>query len=451
MALQRSAYDELLKWKRNPDKRALLVTGARQVGKTYLIREFGRKEYKVFLEINFIENPQANDIFDGPLDAETLIAGLTAFSRTSLVPSETLIFLDEIQECPRARTAMKFLVDDRRFDYIESGSLLGVSDKEVPSYPVGYEQQLRMYPLTMGEFFYAVGQNKDTLALLKEHVGRREPVPSAVHERMIRAFSLYMVVGGMPAAVERFVESSDLEQVMEVQRGIIELYRQDIAKYGANKPHIKLIFDSIPEELDQKNKRFKLTDLAKSARMERYASDFMWLADAGVGLPCYNVKTPEIPLSINAQHSLLKLFLCDVGLLSAQTTGDVRFKLLKGDLAVNWGSALENAIAQELVSHGFSLRYFDKAKYGEVDFIIEKSSKVLALEAKSGKDYRKHKALDNIMAVQEWKIEKAIVFCRENIQEQGGVLYLPWYAAMFVEPDRGPQKINIAEFLAQGE
>lgn len=181
--------------------------------------------------------------------------------------------------------------------------------------------------------------------------------------------------------------------------------------------------------------------------MERYASDFMWVADAGVGLPCYNVKAPELPLSLNAQHNLFKLFLCDVGLLSAQTSGDARFDLLQGNLAVNWGSMLENAIAQELTAHGFDLRYFDKAKYGEVDFVIEKGSKALPIEAKSGKDYEKHKALDNVMAVREWGIDSAIVFCRGNVREEGKVLYLPWYAVMFIEKERGPQKIDVAEFL----
>lgn len=364
-----------------------------------------------------------------------------------LVPGQTLVFFDEIQECPRARTAMKFLVEDGRFDYIESGSLLGVSYKEVPSYPVGYEQHLRMYPLTLREFFDAMGQNDQTLELVRERMRNREPIPTAIHERLLRAFSLYMVVGGMPAAVERFNETSDLSHVLAVQQDIVDLYRQDIAKYGDDRPHIKMIFDAIPEELDKKNKRFKLSDLAKSARMERYASDFMWVADAGVGLTCYNVKAPELPLSLNTQHNLFKLFLCDVGLLSAQTSGDARFDLLQGNLAVSWGSMLENAIAQELTAHGFDLRYFDKAKYGEVDFVIEKGSKALPIEAKSGKDYEKHKALDNVMAVREWGIDSAIVFCRGNVREEGKVLYLPWYAVMFIEKERGPQKIDLAEFL----
>ena len=416
-----------------------MVTGARQVGKTYLIREFGRDEYDVFLEINFIETPKAKEIFEGDLDASTLVAGLTAFTDVPLVPGKTLVFLDEIQECPRARTAMKFLVEDGRFDYVESGSLLGVAYKEVPSYPVGYEQHLRMYPLTLQEFFEAIGQNLQTLDLVRDCLARRKPVPEAIHQRLLRAFALYMVVGGMPAAVARFAETSDLSQVREVQQDIVELYRQDISKYGANKPHIKMIFDAIPEELDKKNKRFKLTDLAKTARMERYVSDFMWLADAGVGLPCYNVKAPDLPLALNAQRSLFKLFLCDVGLLSAQASGNARFDLLQGDLSINWGSALENAVAQELTAHGFALRYFDKAKYGEVDFIIEKDSAVMPVEAKSGKDWKKHKALDNVMAVKEWGLDKAVVLCQGNVCESGGVVYLPWYAMMFLEEEAGAE------------
>lgn len=448
MSLTRSAYKNMLRWKESSDKRALLVTGARQVGKTYLIREFGRSVYKVFLEINFIETPKAKVIFEGDLDANTLIANLTAFTNVPLIPGQTLIFFDEIQECPRARAAMKFLVEDGRFDYVESGSLLGVSYKEMPSYPVGYEQRLRMYPLTLHEFFCAIGQNEQTLDLVRERVRDGEPIPTAIHERLLRAFSLYMVVGGMPAAVMRFKETSDLSHVMAVQQDIVDLYRQDIAKYGADKPHIKMIFDAIPEELDKKNKRFKLTDLAKTARMERYASDFMWIADAGVGLPCYNVKALELPLSLNAQHNLFKLFLCDVGLLSAQSSGDTRFDLLQGNLSVNWGSMLENAIAQELTAHGFDLRYFDKAKYGEVDFVIERGSAVVPVEAKSGRDYEKHKALDNVMAVGEWGIEQAVVFCQGNVRKHNGILYLPWYAVMFLEKEVGPQKIDLAAFLS---
>lgn len=447
MALQRKAYDDFLKWKSAPDRRALLVTGARQVGKTYLIREFGRNEYEVFLEINFIETPKAREIFEGDLDADTLVANLTAFTKVPLVPGQTLVFFDEIQECPRARTAMKFLVEDGRFDYIESGSLLGVSYKEVPSYPVGYEQHLRMYPLTLREFFDAMGQNDQTLELVRERMRNREPIPTAIHERLLRAFSLYMVVGGMPAAVERFNETSDLSHVLAVQQDIVDLYRQDIAKYGDDRPHIKMIFDAIPEELDKKNKRFKLSDLAKSARMERYASDFMWVADAGVGLTCYNVKAPELPLSLNTQHNLFKLFLCDVGLLSAANVGRCTIRPSAREPCGELGQHAGERHRPGADGPRLRSRYFDKAKYGEVDFVIEKGSKALPIEAKSGKDYEKHKALDNVMAVREWGIDSAIVFCRGNVREEGKVLYLPWYAVMFIEKERGPQKIDLAEFL----
>lgn len=432
MALQRKIHSVLAEWKEQPDKLALLVTGARQVGKTFAIREFGKREYDCFLEINFVETPSALAIFAGDLDANTVIASLTAFSDRPLTPGRTLVFLDEIQECPRARTAMKFLVEDGRFDYIESGSLLGVAYKEVPSYPVGYERHERMYPLTLQEFCWALGIQQETLDLAQELVGKGKPVPQAIHDRLMKAFFQYMVVGGMPAVVDVFASTQDMHRVQQLQQAIIELYKQDIAKYGNDKAHIRRIFEAIPAELDKKNKRFKLSDLSKTARMERYESDFMWLVDAGVALPCYNVTAPEAPLAINTQHNLFKLFLCDVGLLMAQAASSVRFDVLQGDLSVNWGSILENAVAQELTAHGMRLRYFDKSKYGEVDFLMEGEGRIIPLEAKSGKDHRVHKALSNVMAVGEWGLSNAVVLCRENVSRQGGIAYLPWYAMMFL-------------------
>ena len=432
MSLKRSIYTQLLAWKAEPDRLALLVTGARQVGKTYVIREFGKTEYDVFLEINFVETPSAQAIFEGDLDVDTIIASLTAYSDTSLVPGRTLIFFDEIQECPRARTAMKFLVEDGRFDYIESGSLLGVQYKPVPSYPVGYERWLRMYPLTFEEFCWANGVQQETLQLVADAGASASPVPPAIHDRLMKVFAQYVVIGGMPAAVSAFVQSSDVKRVQELQLGIIDLYKQDIAKYGSNKTHIRGIFEAIPAELDKKNKRFKLSDLAKTARMERYASDFMWLADAGVALPCYNVTAPVDPLAINTQHNLFKLFLCDTGLLSAQLSPHARFALLQGEMDINWGSVLENVIAQELVAKGFDLRYFDKAKYGEVDFVLDADDRVLPLEAKSGSDYEKHAALSNVMDVAEWDIQQAIVLCKGNVQQREKILYLPWYAVFCI-------------------
>ena len=241
-----------------------------------------------------------------------------------------------------------------------------------------------------------------------ERMRNREPIPTAIHERLLRAFSLYMVVRA--PAVEQFNETSDLSHVLAVQQDIVDLYRQDIAKYGDDRPHIKMIFDAIPEELDKKNKRFKLSDLAKSARMEHMRVISCGLLTPAWGCPATTLKRRSCLLSLNTQHNLFKLFLCDVGLLSAQTSAMHDSTFCKGTFAVNWGSMLENAIAQELTAHGFDLRYFDKAKYGEVDFVIEKGSKALPIEAKSGKGLREHKALDNVMAVREWGIDSAIVF-----------------------------------------
>lgn len=443
MAIERALMQKLESWKANPARRALLLDGARQVGKTFAARAFAESHYDIFLEINFVETPGARAIFDGDLDAETIIMGLTAYSGTALVPGKTLVFFDEVQACPRARTAIKFLVDDGRFDYIESGSLLGVTCQHVESLPVGYEEEVRVFPLTFREFAEAAGIQRETIEHARQACQDGSLVPDVIHERLLRAFRIYMAVGGMPAAVQRFVDTSDLARVLEVQKGILALYRQDVAKYAPNKAHVNAIFDALPAELDAKNKRFMLSDLSKAARMERYASDFMWLADAGVALPCYNVTSPAAPLQINMQHNLFKLFLCDTGLLSAASVGAVQFSLLQGDVSINQGALLENVIAQQLVASGFKLFYYDKSKIGEIDFLMQRGSRVVPLEAKSGGDYTRHKALDNLMTVGEWGLEEAIVLCGANVSKQGGVKYLPWYAVSFLEQESLPESLIV--------
>ena len=443
MAIERALMQKLESWKANPARRALLLDGARQVGKTFAARAFAESHYDIFLEINFVETPGARAIFDGNLDAETIIMGLTAYSGTALVPGKTLVFFDEVQACPRARTAIKFLVDDGRFDYIESGSLLGVTCQHVESLPVGYEEEVRVFPLTFREFAEAAGIQRETIEHARQACQDGSLVPDVIHERLLRAFRIYMAVGGMPAAVQCFVDTSDLARVLEVQKGILALYRQDVAKYAPNKAHVNAIFDALPAELDAKNKRFMLSDLSKAARMERYASDFMWLADAGVALPCYNVTSPAAPLQINMQHNLFKLFLCDTGLLSAASVGAVQFSLLQGDVSINQGAILENVIAQQLVASGFKLFYYDKCKIGGIDFLMQRGSRVVPLEAKSGGDYTRHKALDNLMAVGEWGLEEAIVLCGANVSKQGGVKYLPWYAVSFLEQESLPESLIV--------
>lgn len=442
--LYRKSYDYLLEWKNKPDKKALLVTGARQIGKTYIIRKFAKENYKNFVEINFITNSEASKIFDGDLNADTLIINLTAYTRKSLQNGKTLIFFDEIQECPSARTAIKFLVDDGRFDYIESGSLLGVNYKEVKSYPVGYEEVYQMYPLDFEEFSIANGVQSETIEYLRKCYEEKAEVSEAVHQSMLKLFRYYVIVGGMPAVVQKFTDTQDIGEILKVQNDILALYRQDISKYAdSNKEKIKNIFDMIPAQLNDKNRRFKLSDIKSSARMLRYETSFNWLADAGVALPCYNITEPKLPLELNLQNSLFKLFLCDTGLLCAASMGNIQFDILAGDLSVNMGSILENVFAQELVSKGFKLRYFNKKNIGEIDFVVQQGKNAVPLEIKSGNDFDKHKALDNVLSKAEWKIDRGIVFCKGNISSENNITYLPWYMSMFFKQETLPEHLKV--------
>lgn len=430
--MYRKALEVLKKWKGKSDKKALLVTGARQIGKTYLIRKFAKEEYEHFAEINFITRPTAEKIFSGDLNADTIIMNLTAFLGMSLEPRKTLIFFDEIQECPNARTAIKFLVEDGRFDYIESGSLLGVNYKPVPSYPVGYEEFLQMYPMDFEEFCIANGIQKSTLEYLQVCYNDKQEVTEAVHKTMLDLFKYYMITGGMPAVVKTFISTHDIGQVTAVQKDILAQYRQDISKYTIeNKTKVSNIFDQIPSQLDDKNRRFKLSSVNKNARLREYEDAFVWLQDAGVALPCYNVTEPKVPLKINEQSRLFKLFMADCGLLCAMGLENIQFDILQGNLAVNLGGILENVFAGQLKFNGFALRYLNKQKIGELDFVIQQGNKVIPLEIKSGKDYKQHAALDNALAVGDWNLEQALVFCFGNVEQKGKITYLPFYMIMF--------------------
>ena len=433
--LYRKAIEKFEEWKKKENKKALLVTGARQIGKTFLIREFAHKNYENFVEINFVTQESAKLIFKGDLNADSIIQGITAFTKQKLEPGKTLIFFDEIQECPNARTAIKFLVDDGRFDYIESGSLLGVQYKPVKSYPVGYEHIVQMFPMTFEEFCIACGVQKSTFKLLENCFNNLEPVAESIHNTMKQLFQVYVMVGGMPAVVQEYVISHDIAKVVEIQKDILSLYRQDIAKYSEkDREKISAIFDNIPSQLDSKNRRFKINSIRSTARMERYEESFVWLKDAGVAIPCYNVVVPQVPLKLNEQSNLFKLYMADVGLLCASCIDNVQFSILNGDLSVNMGSILENVYAQELSSKDFEV-YFLNKKFGEIDFLIQNSGKVIPLEIKSGTDYKKHAALNNVLAVEEWKLNKAFVFCSGNVEKEESIVYLPWYMVMFIKKD----------------
>lgn len=441
--LKRKLYARLEAWKSTQNKKAFCIIGARQIGKTTIVREFAKNNYENFAEINFITDPKAAEIFRGSFDVDTIITNLTAYLRKPLPVGKTLVFFDEIQKCPEVRTAIKFLVEDGRFDYIESGSLLGVNFRDVPSFPVGFEEVCQMYPMDFEEFAIANGVQQETISYLSECFRTRKPVSEAVHHAMKKLFYTYIVVGGMPEAVQIFVDTHDIGKVMEYQNAILSQYRLDIAQYAGNddKIKIKAIFDSIPAQLDDKNRRFVINSLSPAARLNRYENSFKWLEDAGVALTCYNVSVPQPALKLNEKHSLFKLYMNDTGLLCAACMENIQFDILNGNLDLNLGSILENVIAQQIKSNGFSLFYFDSKKYGELDFVIQNGLQIDLVEVKSGKDYAKHPALSKILSVPEWKFKNAYVLCQDNISEKDNITYLPWYLVMFLKPAQIPENL----------
>ncbi|MDO4988076.1 MAG: AAA family ATPase [Synergistes sp.] len=415
------------------DKKALLVTGARQVGKTFIIREFG-KQYESFVEINFYENKAAQSLFENAKNSEDLLLRISAVANVPLIPGKTLIFLDEVQECKDIVTAIKFLADEGSYRYILSGSLLGVDLKDVRSVPVGYMDVLEMYPLDFEEFARANKVSQTVLNSLRKSFLNKTPVDPVVHEKMMELFRLYLIVGGMPAAVMRYIETNNLQEVIREQRSIIAMYKKDIAKYDPDeKLYLKDIFDLIPSELNSKNKRFILKNLNENFKFSRYSNSFLWLRDAGVALPAFCASAPTVPLLLSKAANLFKLFLSDVGLLASMYMNDIQIKILNREKDINFGSVYENAAAQELKAHGFDLYYFNSKKQGELDFLIEKRGVILPIEIKSGKDYTKHAALSNVMANNDYAIPEAYVFHNGNVSVSDKVSYYPIYMLMFVE------------------
>ena len=415
------------------NRNAILITGARQIGKTYSIREFGRT-FKSFIEINFLENPDAVALFKGAKNSSDILLRLSAITTKPLIKGETLIFFDEVQKCPDIVTAIKFLVDEGSYRYILSGSLLGVELNDLRSEPVGYMGVKDMYPMDFEEFISCVGINQQVIDSLRTAWQNRTPVDEFVHSKIMELFRLYLVVGGMPAAVSKYIETNNLQEVMAVQKDIIKLYKRDIAQYDSNnKLSIEEIFDLIPPELNAKNKRFILKRLNENAKFERYQNSFLWLKNAGAALPVYNIEEPKLPLLLSRSRNLFKLFQSDIGLLAAQYAEGIQLRIISGDKSINFGSVFENAVAQELVAHGIDVYYYNNKKRGELDFVIELDGKVLPIEVKSGKDYEVHRALTNIMDCSEYDIPEAIIFNNDNINVRGKYIYAPVYMVMFIE------------------
>ena len=420
------------------NKGALLLSGARQIGKTYSVRRFAEKKFNSFIEINFVDNPDAVGIFSNAKNSSDILLRLSAFVNQPLIKGDTLIFFDEVQLCPEIVTAIKFLVDDGRYRYIMSGSLLGVELNNLRSVPVGYMEVKEMYPLDLEEFMWAVGVNEDVIDSLKKSWEEKKYVDDFVHKKMMDVFRLYLIVGGMPAAVMSYKENNNLQDVMASQREIISLYKKDISQYDEKRSlKIKEVFDLIPSELNSKSKRFFIKDINTKARAEMYENEFLWLKNAGVAIPVFNVDEPKLPLKLASSRNLFKLFSNDVGLLACQYSDGIQLKILTGDDAINHGSVYENVVAQELLAHGFDeLYYYNSKKMGELDFILEYDGNVFPVEVKSGKDYSRHRALNNILTCPEYDIPQAVVLCNNNFEVKDNVIYVPIYMMMFLQKER---------------
>lgn len=409
-------------------KKALLVTGARQIGKTWLIRdEIQKSGYKKF-EINFIDQPNMISYLNAKDSAEEFLVKLKMIMPEDCKPHETIVFFDEIQKCPEIVTKIKFLVDEGSFKYVMSGLLLGVELHGIASAPVGYLTILEMYPMDFEEFMIANEISKVTLDMLENKYQKCEPIDDFIHQKLLSLFYIYLIVGGMPDAVKKYIETKDIREVDKIQKDIVALYREDFSQYELEDKKLKLksIYDVIPAELNKQNKKFVFTMLNKELKFERYENSFLWLKDAGVALPVYNVGAPRIPLLASKSSNVFKLFANDIGLLTSAYPTETKIELMSKNGEVNNGAHFENAVAQQLSANGLT-PYFCKKKIGELDFVVEMSGKVIPIEVKFGKDYKLHKALDNYMKVLDYHLDKAYVLSIGNIEKEGNITYLPIY------------------------
>ena len=415
-------------WLKRSDK-ALLVTGARQIGKTWLIREEIAKSGYCKFEVNFIDQPDLVDYLNVKMSANEFLVKLKMIMPEDCKPQETVVFFDEIQKCPEIVTKIKFLVEEGSFKYVMSGSLLGVELKGITSVPVGYLTVLRMYPMDFEEFMIANNVSKTTLEMLKAKFETCQPVDEFIHQKLLSLFFIYLIVGGMPDAVKIYIATKDIREVDKVQRDIVALYKEDFSQYESEDKKLKLIsiYDIIPAELNKQNKKFVFTMLNKELKFDRYENSFLWLKDAGVALPVYNVEAPVIPLKASKSSNVFRLFSNDTGLLTSAYPAETKLELINKNSEVNNGAHFENAVAQQLTANGLEPYFCKKKNIGELDVLVEMDGKVVPIEVKSGKAYKAHKSLDNFMKISDYHIEKAYVLSVANMEQEGAVVYRPIY------------------------
>ena len=434
--LHRKIEEKIIDWIKN-SKKALLIDGARQVGKTFIIRKVLEDEGCDYIEFNLIKTPALVNLLDKSDTVDDMIANLSLFADKPFVRGKTFLFFDEIQEYKELATKIKFWVDEGSFRYVFSGSLLGVELKNIKSAPVGYLTTFTMYPLDFEEFLQIYNFTDDLRSSLYRSFKERKPVNDAVHRRMMQIFNMYLNVGGMPSAVEKFRETRSLEDVIAEHNDIVVQYKKDFTRYESEdkKPYLTQIYDLIPAELNDNNKRFNFSDLKKGLRYSRSEDSFIWLAQAGVALPVYNVAASAIPLLMNEKSSLFKLFLSDIGMLTTLYGRATKMQLLSDNQDINNGALYENVVAQELKAHGFKLYYYNSKRFGELDFVIEYNGRVLPIEVKSGKNYQRHSALNNVMEISNYSIDEAFILSNYNVEVKGNLVYLPIYMLMFIKDE----------------
>ncbi len=435
--LKRSIVEGLNAWKKNKNGKCLMIQGARQVGKTYIIRYFGHQEYKAFYEINFLESPESKKIFSGNLDVKTLTLNFSLYIPDfRIISGNTLIFLDEIQECPEAITALKFLAAEAAFDVIVSGSMLGIDYNRPSSYPVGSVSYLNMYSLDFGEFLDALNINKDVITVLEESMKAKKEIPAAVHDKMMEYLRLYMVLGGMPAVMNTYLKTNSLLEADRVQREILKDYRYDIAHYAS--PDIKLkaekCYFSIADQLSKENHKFKYSVVEKGGTKRKFGSSIDWLEGAYLIKPVVNVKGYSVPLSSNKEEGNFRIYPTDIGLFTAMYDFSIKEKLLMskgenidGNLR---GGLYEALVADMLIKSDYKELYFRKNESStfEIEFLIESSEGVVPIEVKAGKS--RSRSLDNLLKRDE--IPYGYKFTGGNIGMSGKKITLPLYMASFI-------------------
>ena len=421
----------------NQQDRVLIVEGARQIGKTYIIRHVG-KTYKNYVEINLLDDFNGQRLFANTRSTDDFYLQLGALGKPLGNKANTLVFLDEIQVYPHLLTMLKFLNQDARFTYICSGSLLGVALARAVSIPIGSTRSIRMYPLDFEEFLWANGFSEETIQMLRTKYMAEESLDEGLHAKMLSLFKRYLLCGGMPAAVSEFVESTNITMVRDIQNTIYEYYGLDTVKYDKeNKLNSLSVYKYIPSALESRKKRIVLQDIEQrdGARFSEYRDEFEYLIQAGIALHVNAISNPKFPLRESQSKNLLKLYLNDVGILTNLLYKNNIRAILDDVESINLGTVYESAVAQELTAHFYNLNYYDNKKNGEVDFLIDDFDRlsVVPIEVKSGKDYKVHSALSHFVQTAEYQIKRAIVLSNNrNFVTENGITYLPIYYIMFI-------------------